>query len=81
MRAAGSTGNWDLGNVELATLPVSRTITVSLSDSEGKNLYSFDGLTLVLKAGEKTLTEDTDYTLQFPYIILKDTVSVEKTLR
>lgn len=78
VRAAGSTGNWDLGNVELATLPVSRTITVSLSDSEGKNLYSFDGLTLVLKAGEKTLTEDTDYTLQFPYIILKDTVSVEK---
>lgn len=78
VRAAGSTENWDLGNVELATLPVSRTITVSLSDSEGKNLYSFDGLTLVLKAGEKTLTEDTDYTLQFPYIILKDTVSVEK---
>lgn len=78
VRAAGSKGNWDLGNVELATLPVSRTITVSLSDSEGKNLYSFDGLTLVLKAGEKTLTEDTDYTLQFPYIILKDTVSVEK---
>lgn len=78
VRAAGSTGNWDLGNVELATLPVSRTITVSLSDSEGKNLYSFDGLTLVLKAGEKTLIEDTDYTLQFPYIILKDTVSVEK---
>lgn len=78
VRAAGSTGNWDLGNVELATLPVSRTVTVSLSDSEGKNLYSFDGLTLVLKAGEKTLTEDTDYTLQFPYIILKDTVSVEK---
>lgn len=78
VRAAGSTGNWDLGNVELATLPVSRTITVSLSDSEGKNLYSFEGLTLVLKAGEKTLTEDTDYTLQFPYIILKDTVSVEK---
>lgn len=78
VRAAGSTGNWDLGNVELATLPVSRTITVSLSDSEGKNLYSFDGLTLVLKAGEKTLTENTDYTLQFPYIILKDTVSVEK---
>lgn len=78
VRAAGSTGNWDLGNVELATLPVSRTITVSLSDSEGKNLYSFDGLTLVLKVGEKTLTEDTDYTLQFPYIILKDTVSVEK---
>lgn len=78
VRAAGSTGNWDLGNVELAPLPVSRTITVSLSDSEGKNLYSFDGLTLVLKAGEKTLIEDTDYTLQFPYIILKDTVSVEK---
>lgn len=78
VRAAGSTGNWDLGNVELATLPVSRTITVSLSDSEGKNLYSFDGLTLVLKAGEKILTENTDYTLQFPYIILKDTVSVEK---
>ena len=78
VRAAGSTGNWDLGNVELATLPVSRTVTVSMSDSEGKNLYSFDGLTLVLKAGEKTLTEDTDYTLQFPYIILKDTVSVEK---
>lgn len=78
VRAAGSTGNWDLGNVELAPLPVSRTITVSLSDSEGKNLYSFDGLTLVLKAGEKTLTEDTDYTLQFPYIILKDTVSVTK---
>lgn len=78
VRAAGSTGNWDLGNVELATLPVSRIITVSLSDSEGKNLYSFDGLTLVLKAGEKTLAEDTDYTLQFPYIILKDTVSVEK---
>lgn len=78
VRAAGSTGNWDLGNVELAPLPVSRTITVSLSDSEGKNLYSFDGLTLVLKACEKTLIEDTDYTLQFPYIILKDTVSVEK---
>lgn len=78
VRAAGSTGNWDLGNVELATLPVSRTVTVSLSDSEGKNLYSFDGLTFVLKAGGKTLTEDTDYTLQFPYIILKDTVSVEK---
>lgn len=78
VRAAGSTGNWDLENVELATLPVSRTVTVSLSDSEGKNLYSFDGLTFVLKAGEKTLTEDTDYTLQFPYIILKDTVSVEK---
>ncbi len=78
VRAAGSTGNWDLGNVELATLPVSRTVTVSLSDSEGKNLYSFDGLTLVLKAGEKTLTEDTDYTLQFPYIILKDTVSITK---
>ena len=78
VRAAGSTGNWDLGNVELAPLPVSRTITVSLSDSEGKNLYSFDGLTLVLKTGEKTLIEDTDYTLQFPYIILKDTVSVEK---
>lgn len=78
VRAAGSTGNWDLGNVELATLPVSRTITVSLSDSEGKNLYSFDGLTLALKAGEKTLTEDTDYTLQFPYIILKDTVSITK---
>ena len=78
VRAAGSTGNWDLGNVELATLPVSRTITVSMSDSEGKNLYSFDGLTLVLKAGEKTLIENTDYTLQFPYIILKDTVSVEK---
>lgn len=78
VRAAGSTGNWDLGNVKLATLPVSRTITVSLSDSEGKNLYSFDGLTLVLKAGGKTLTEDTDYTLQFPYIILKDTVSITK---
>lgn len=78
VRAAGSTGNWDLGNVELATLPVSRTITVSLSDSEGKNLYSFDGLTFVLKAGGKTLTEDTDYTLQFPYIILKDTVSITK---
>lgn len=78
VRAAGSTGNWDLGNVELATLPVSRTVTVSLSDSEGKNLYSFDGLTFVLKAGGKTLTEDTDYTLQFPYIILKDTVSITK---
>lgn len=64
--------------MEIAKLPVSRTITVSLSDSEGKSLYSFDGLTLALKAGESTLTEDTDYILQFPYIILKDTVSISE---
>lgn len=76
--AAGSTEDWNLGNVELSLLPVSRTITVSLSDSEGKNLYSFDGLTFVLKADENTLAEGTDYILQFPYIILKDTVSVTK---
>lgn len=81
VRTAGSTGNWDLGNVELSLLPVSRTITVSMSDSEGKNLYSFDGLTFVLKADESTLAEGADYILQFPYIILKDTVSVTKNTK
>lgn len=77
-RAAGSTGDWNLETVNLSLIPVNKTITVALSDSDGKNLYSFDGLSLFLKAGEKTLTENTDYILQFPYIILKDTVSVTK---
>lgn len=78
VRAAGSSGNWDFGEVELALLPAGRIITVSLSDSEGISLSGFDGLTLTLKAGENILKENTDYTLQFPYIILKDTVSVTK---
>lgn len=78
VRAAGSTGDWNLGDVELTELPVSRTVTVSLSDSEGKSLSGFDGLTLTLKAGESTLAEGTDYTLQFPYIVLNENVSVTR---
>lgn len=78
VRAAGSTGDWDLGTVNLNEIPVSRTITVSLTDSDGISLSSFDGLDFTLKAGKNTLTENTDYTLQFPYIILNENVSVTR---
>lgn len=78
IRAAGSTEDWVLGAVELAPLPVNKTLKVSLSDSEGKSLSGFDGLSLTLKTGDQTLAEGTDYTLQFPYIILGDSLSVSR---
>lgn len=80
-RAAGSTGNWvikdssDNNTITLTQVPMNKTLTVSVSDSTGRLYSSFDGLTLTLGVGNTPLTEGIDYTLQFPYITLKDSTN------
>ena len=69
---------WDLGEItftESDKVPANKLMRV---DFTGESVSSFDEVSLVLSADGKTLSEDTDYTLQFPYIALTDNVTAQE---
>lgn len=72
-------GDWNLGSVTAGEpLPSTGRVYVSITRADtGVDLGSFEGLTLALKNGDIPLTPDTDYTVQYPYIIINnpDTVT------
>lgn len=47
-------------------------------DFDGGTVKDFQGLEFTLKAGNRTLEEGTDYTLQYPYIILSESLEEEE---
>lgn len=67
--------DWDLGEIAFTEgdrLPVNQVLRVDFGEAK---ISSFRNLELTLKAGERILTEGTDYTLQYPNIVLADTVT------
>lgn len=69
------TADWKLGEIaftEADRLPVNQVLCVDFGEAK---ISSFRNLELTLKAGERILTEGTDYTLQYPNIVLADTVT------
>ena len=74
----GNEEDWSLGDITLAKIPVSRLIKVNLSSSDGRAFTDFSNLVLTLKNGTKTLRQGTDYNLNYPNIVLSD--SLRQTL-
>ncbi|MEI3220124.1 MAG: leucine-rich repeat domain-containing protein [Lachnoclostridium sp.] len=68
-------GDWDLGNITLEKIPQNRSMSI---DFDGGTVKDFQGLEFTLKAGNRTLEEGTDYTLQYPYIILSESLEEEE---
>ena len=69
---------WDLGEITFSQsdkVPANKLMRV---DFTGESVSSFDEVSLELSADGNVLSEDTDYTLQFPYIALTDTVTAEE---
>lgn len=70
--------DWDLGDITFSDqdkIPMNNTMQVDF----GKvSVNGFQNLEITLKAGDTKLTEGTDYKLQYPYIILTDTVTAEE---
>lgn len=70
--------NWDLGNItfmDADKIPMNKTMQVDFGDAV---LNGFQNLGISLEADGRKLTEGTDFHLQYPYIILSDTVTEEK---
>lgn len=75
--AASFTAEWDLGEITFSDtekLPMYNILQVDFGNC---GIDSFSGLELTLEAGNTVLEQDVDYVLQYPYIILKDSVTSE----
>ena len=78
--------NWDLGTVtfeEKDKIPANNIMKVELKkevngETQDVAVSGFENLELTLNDGSTVLEEGTDYTLQYPYIILKDTVKADE---
>lgn len=81
-KAADFTADWAVGTIttaDMTPLPASRSLYVPLT-YDGAPYRSFDGLTLTLKNGDTTLTVGTDYTMQYPYVILAESIEADTEL-
>jgi hypothetical protein len=70
-------GDWDLGEITFSDgdkLPMNRVMEVDFGEAA---VNSFRNLEISLKAGERELKEGTDYILQYPSVVLEDTVIEE----
>lgn len=70
--------NWDLGEITFSDkdkIPLNKTMRVDFGDV---TVNGFKGLDITLQADGINLVENTDYTLQYPYIILADSVTADK---
>ncbi|MGI6094778.1 MAG: leucine-rich repeat protein [Lachnospiraceae bacterium] len=70
-------GDWDLGEIAFSDgdkLPMNRVMEVDFGEAA---VNSFRNLEISLKAGERELKEGTDYILQYPSVVLEDTVIEE----
>lgn len=70
--------DWELGEIAFAEtdrLPVNRVLRVDFGDAD---IRSFRNLKLNLKAEDRTLEEEVDYSLQYPNIVLADTVTEDR---
>ena len=70
--------DWELGEIAFAEtdrLPVNRVLRVDFGDAD---IRSFRNLKLNLKAENRTLEEGVDYSLQYPNIVLADTVTEDR---
>lgn len=70
-------GDWDLGEIAFSDgdkLLMNRVMEVDFGESA---VNSFRNLEISLKAGERELKEGTDYILQYPSVVLEDTVIEE----
>lgn len=69
--------DWDLGEItfsEKEKIPANRLMLVEFQNAV---VSSFEKLNLTLKDGSTVLTEGTDYTLQYPYIALAETLTAD----
>lgn len=70
--------DWDLGEITFSDedkLPVSNVMKVDFGDV---GISSFRNLEIRLKADNRELEEGTDYILQYPNVVLTDTVTEER---
>ena len=70
------TADWDIGTITTADMtpaPLNHKLYVSITRNDVP-YRSFNKLTFTVKNGDTVLTEGTDYTVDYPYIILDESI-------
>lgn len=73
---ADHAGDWALDEITLDEMPFSYRIKLAVSDSAGNVLQSADGLRFTVRADKSVLEENTDYTLEYPYLVLNEKLPI-----
>ncbi len=70
------TADWDIGTIttaDMTPVPLNHKLYVSITHNDVP-YRSFNKLSFTVKNGDTVLTEGTDYTVEYPYIILDESI-------